>query len=145
MLTRKEKAIQNFFPGILLAACALLLSAADLCLAQSATPVRGTNPPLAPGLVRFDAQPERGFLYPYYLYTPPELLADGKHSGTHTLLVLPNKDGKTDVDFAVHDRFARELAEAPPNRDLAANMKTAMLVPVFPRPKSDLMVYTHAL
>jgi pimeloyl-ACP methyl ester carboxylesterase len=130
---------------VVLLGCGLLL--APICLRPAQTPAKAgiEAGPLPPGLDRIDAQPEKGFLYPYYLYTPPELREDRNRHATHVLLVLPNNTGKTDDDFAVHDCSARRLAEEPSYANLAAQLKVAMLVPVFPRPASDWRIYTHAL
>lgn len=90
-----------------------------------------------------EAQPSRGFLYPYYLYVPPELWSAKGGKAKQTLLVLPNNTGKPDDDFAAHDKYARRSIEDL--RRLGSNLKVALLVPAFPRPQSDWRIYTHAL
>lgn len=60
----------------------------------------------------------------------------------YTILIMPNNTGLED-DFSVHDRGAKRQAEDL--RNLAGKLKVAILVPVFPRPKTDWRIYTHAL
>jgi dienelactone hydrolase len=118
----------------------LLLLLAHPCSAQSTAKANAPSP--LPEVVRVEAQPAKGFLYPYYLYVPPELRGqDGR--ARQTLLVLPNNTGKLDDDFAVHDTYARRNTEDL--RRLASNLDVALLMPAFPRPNSDWRIYTHAL
>jgi pimeloyl-ACP methyl ester carboxylesterase len=56
---------------------------------------------------------------------------------------LPNNTGKIDDDLTVHDASSKRLAEG--RRSLGSNLKVVLLVPVFPRPKTDWRIYTHAL
>src|SRR5438876_7971689 len=65
----------------------------------------------SPQVLRIDAQPEKGFLYPYYLYVPTELRKGKGGNAKQTILVLPNNTGRADDDFAVHDDSAKQLAE----------------------------------
>src|SRR5438034_5967390 len=125
--------------AILLCAALLLLINVS-CAAQnvtSATPQATPSP--FPEVIRVEAQPEKGFLYPYYLYIPPELRGEKKNSAPQTLLVLPNNTGQTNDDLAVRDASAKRLAEG--RRKLAGQLKIALLVPVFPRPKTDGRIY----
>lgn len=94
-------------------------------------------------VVRVEAQPSKGFLYPYYLYVPPELWSMKGKKEQQTFLVLPNNTGKPDDSFAVHDEHARRATEDL--RRLGSNLKVALLMPAFPRPQSDWRIYTHAL
>jgi len=94
----------------------------------------------APDIRKIDADPSRGFSYPYYLYVPAksEAAAVGRH-----LLVLPNNTGVLDDDLSVHEaNVKRRIAQVP----LAfGKLNAPAIMPVFPRPKSDWKVYTHAL
>ena len=93
--------------------------------------------------VRIGANSRAGFGYPYYLYVPPEVRNDPDKKKVYTILVLPNNTGKLDDDFAVHEAdVKRRIATAGP---IAAALKVAVLMPVFPRPASDWQTYTHAL
>lgn len=93
--------------------------------------------------VRVDADATKGFTYPYYLYIPPEVRDDKSQGKSHTILVLPNNTGKLDDDFAVHEADVKKrMAMAGA---ISSVLKTAVLMPVFPRPKTDWRIYTHAL
>jgi hypothetical protein len=99
------------------------------------------EPPAARSAVaRLEADPGKGFSWPYYLYVPQALLAA---KGPCTLLVCPNNTGKVDDDNSVHDRAARREVERW--RRCADGLGVALLVPAFPRPKADWQIYTHAL
>lgn len=92
---------------------------------------------------RVGPRSEKGFTYPYYLYLPPELRESKDKSKVHTILVLPNNTGSVDDDFAVHEADVKKrmsMAGA-----VAAFLKVAVLMPVFPRPKTDWRIYTQAL
>ena len=126
-------------------ACALCLLLSHPWPAQTATKPtqqQSSLPQLAE-IVRVDARPEKGFLYPYYYYVPPELWSEQGKKGKQTLLVLPNNTGKPDDDLAAHDSYARRNIEDL--RRLASNLKVALLMPAFPRPNKDWRIYTHAL
>lgn len=117
----------------------LIISAAAFAQAQS---------PAVPALtekdyVRIDANTAAGFAYPYYLYVPPEFRSDANRKVKQTILVLPNNTGKVDDDFAEHEADVKKRMAM--SGAVAAMLKVAVLMPVFPRPKSDWQIYTHAL
>ena len=92
---------------------------------------------------RFDAKPSGGFTYAYYLYVPPEIKNSADRKALHTLLVLPNNTGTLDDDLAFHDAdVKRRMLGAV---GVASYLQVAVLMPVFPRPKSDWRIYTQAL
>jgi len=114
----------------------LILSTASLVSAQNAT----VDPK---DIIKIEASAAKGFAYPYYLYVPPELRDAKLQNETHTILVIPNNTGKVNDDLSVHDAdVKRRMAN---NASLAALLKTAVLMPVFPRPATDWRIYTHAL
>jgi dienelactone hydrolase len=127
----------------LICCAAFLLLTPPLCQAQTAGGIAQNQARSAPAVVRVEASPDRGFDYPYYLYAPPELHAEKGEGVKATILVVPNNTGKIDDDFSVHDAAARRQAEDL--RGLASELKVALLVPAFPRPKTDWRIYTHAL
>jgi predicted esterase len=93
--------------------------------------------------VKIEAQPTKGFSYPYYLYVPKAMREVGARKQTQTILVIPNNAGKTDDDFAVHEADAkRKIGQ---NKTMTARVNVIILMPVFPRPKTDWKIYTHAL
>ena len=122
---------------LFLICCAtFFLPTAPLCVAQN-QPRRDAE------AVRVEANPDKGFDYPYYIYAPPELRPEEGKGAKQTILVVPNNTGKVDDDFSVHAAAARRLAEDL--RRLASQLKVALLVPAFPRPKADWRIYTQAL
>ncbi|MBN2051515.1 MAG: hypothetical protein JW760_13775 [Spirochaetales bacterium] len=98
------------------------------------------QPPTDAQILRFDADPDGGFHWPYYLYLPESTQAVGESGESIYLLVFPNNTGEPADDLTVHDRAAREKIEQ--FWDIPAHLGTPLLVPVFPRP-FDL--YVHAL
>lgn len=92
---------------------------------------------------KVEAAPERGFAYPYYLYVPPELRGPAARSERQTILVLPNNTGVLDDSFEVHEADVRKRMEV--GRQVASALRVMVLMPVFPRPKTDWRIYTHAL
>ncbi len=85
----------------------------------------------------------RGFSYPYYYYVPPELRSAGPSKQARSILVLPNNTGKLDDSLDVHEAdVKRRMTQASA---IASALKVIVLMPVFPRPKTDWQIYTHAL
>ncbi len=95
-------------------------------------------------IVKVEAQPAKGFAYPYYLYVP-KALREGAGGGkrTHTLLVIPNNAGKGSDDFNVHEEDVKRKFRN--NAEIADRLGVGLLTPVFPRPQTDWKIYTHAL
>lgn len=91
-------------------------------------------------VVEIPACPDEGFNYPYLLFVPP-YLNDGAN---HRLLVEPNNTGVSD-DLDYHLAGARQLVDNSAPRNVAEALNIPLLVPVFPRPSSRTLVYTHDL
>lgn len=95
-------------------------------------------------VIKIEANPEKGFAYPYYLFVPPELKSGEKtQKKTHTILVLPNNTGKINDSLEVHETDVKKRMAQ--NSSFASLLKVAVLMPVFPRPETDWKIYTHAL
>ena len=92
-------------------------------------------------LVRVEADPDKGFFWPYY-YSELEVAPKAKN---RTILVLPNNSGKCTDDFQVQERDARKATLRSIPNFTKANLPVVILRPVFPRPKSQGYCYTHAL
>lgn len=90
-----------------------------------------------PTLVEADS--DAGFNYPYYLYSPNKTAENDQTP----LLVQPNNTGTSTDDFEQHRQRARETAERGVGRTIADELKTPLLVPVFPRPRSEPVDFTH--
>ncbi len=122
--------MKNIIYGIL-----LILLTASLVSAQNAAASKD--------IIKIEANTAKGFVYPYYLYVPPELRDAKLQKETHTILVIPNNTGKLDDDLSVHEADVKKRMAN--NGAIAALLKTAVLMPVFPRPATDWRIYTHAL
>lgn len=115
-----------------------------LLLAGAATAqVAGNNTNISAEPFKIEAAPEKGFAYPYYLYVPPELREASARKTRQTILVLPNNTGALDDALEVHEADVKKRMAL--NREVASVLRVAVLIPVFPRPKSDWRIYTHAL
>src|SRR5260370_7714978 len=94
----------------------------------------------APTLVEVPAVESSGFSFPYYLYIPKDL----SRSEPVRLLIEPNNTGQAADDFEVHRASAKGLASGAVSR-LADRLRSPLLIPVFPRPRSQWKIYTHLL
>lgn len=96
----------------------------------------------APAAIRVEANPAKGFFWPYFLVLPQQMRSPG------TLLVEPNNTGTTSDDPWVHEAAALNIIA---HRATFANeLQTPLLVPVFPRPRwpeapNPGGIYVHAL
>lgn len=116
----------------------------DELLARSVATV-AVNEPLPPSSETrlIEANPDAGFNYPYYLYIPDEI-----RDGDVPLLVEPNNTGTSTDDFEQHRSRAEDLVKKGYPRYIANALNVPLLVPVFPRPRSepvDWRHYTHQL
>lgn len=99
--------------------------------------------PAMSDIVRVEANPGEGFAYPYYLHIPAALRDVKERGKEQTFIVLPNNTGKIDDDLAVHETNVKNQVER--SRIAASTLGVVVLMPVFPRPKTDWKIYTHAL
>lgn len=91
-------------------------------------------------LVFVAADSTKGFHYGYYYYTPK----NSKNSLRPYILVEPNNTGYVSDDNKVHKQSAKDMIEYRLKK-LADELECIVLVPVFDRPQSNLLMYTHAL
>jgi len=84
--------------------------------------------------------PQDGFHFPYYLRIPENV----DQSQMNTLIVQPNNTGKSNDDLGVHEKSVIKDMDGS-LRYLAKEMKSPVLMPVFPRPKNIWRTYTHSL
>jgi dienelactone hydrolase len=93
--------------------------------------------------IKIEADSARGFSYPYYLFTPASFRQKTRENKTRTILVIPNNTGKIDDDLGFHEKNVRgKMLQAA---FVFNQLDVAVLTPVFPRPKTDWKIYTHAL
>jgi pimeloyl-ACP methyl ester carboxylesterase len=88
-----------------------------------------------------DASPEAGFHYPYFLKLPTLQTT----TRPVRLLVEANNSGATSDDFNIHFKAAHRQTEQGVGAFVANRLEIPFLVPVFPRPGADNLIYTHAL
>ncbi|MHC4371318.1 MAG: hypothetical protein ACYSW8_27210 [Planctomycetota bacterium] len=92
-------------------------------------------------IVQVEADPARGFNFPFYLFVPAAIEKGSKNY----LFVETNNTGTATDDFEVHrEKALRLVKRLYPNR-IARKLRVPLLVPVFPRPKSNWRMYAHAL
>jgi len=97
---------------------------------------------LKDSLIIKESDPSKGFYNSYILFIPKGTL---KSKLTY-LLVEPNNTGKTSNSMEFHKKAAIELASVNSvGNNISNNIKIPLLVPIFPRPDSKPLVYTHAL
>ena len=91
---------------------------------------------------RLEANPEKGFYWPYYLVIPEVIQQPG------TLLVEPNNTGTWGDDPWFHESAALSLLRW--RGTFAVELGCPLLIPVFPRPQNPAApepggIYVHAL
>lgn len=89
---------------------------------------------MSPQLVESD--PDAGFEYPYYLHVPDDY--DGG-----PILVEPTNTGRQSDTFADHREVAEQRAAGGTSRRVADRLGVPYLHPVFPRPASEPVDWTH--
>lgn len=92
-------------------------------------------------ILQIEAQRGEGFNFPYYLFIPGGI---DKHRQVY-MLVETNNTGTTSDDLEVHRAKALKLAESSYANRMASRLGAPLLVPVFPRPRTNWQAYTHAL
>jgi hypothetical protein len=92
-------------------------------------------------ILKFNAEPESGFNYPYFIRLPKGMVVNAKQF----LLVETNNSGVND-SLSFHEKETYlEVIKNSLGASLCNKLKTPFLVPVFPRPKKEENLYTHAL
>jgi hypothetical protein len=94
-------------------------------------------------LIFIEPSGKDSFHFPYYLFIPDQVSAGQKLK----MVIEPNNSGFVDDDLHKHI----EKAERTASKDfylgnyVAQKLKIPLIVPVFPRSKTDWKIYTHAL
>lgn len=102
----------------------------------------GTKTFRTDSLIVVARNPEKGFHHDYLLFIPRKTPLDKKLF----LLVEPNNTGKISDSIEVHKKYAIHLATVSSvGNNISTELKLPLLVPVFPRPESQPLIYTHAL
>jgi hypothetical protein len=93
-------------------------------------------------IIIIPADPSGGFQHAYILFIPKGTALNHKTF----LLVEPNNTGIVTDDIKVHKEHAIRLASVSSvGNNISTELHIPLLVPIFPRPLSDSLVYTHAL
>ncbi len=93
-------------------------------------------------LIFSEANPDKGFNFPYYLFIPEDMDINKEQ----VLIVEPNNSGFVDDEFEKHIEKAERTAslEFYIGNFVARKLGSPLLVPVFPRSKTNWKIYTHA-
>lgn len=93
-------------------------------------------------LIIIGKNPEKGFYNDYILFIPKGTSLNKKTF----LLVEPNNTGKISDSIDIHKKYAIDLASVSSvGNNVSTELKIPLLVPVFPRPAAQPLIYTHAL
>jgi hypothetical protein len=92
-------------------------------------------------ILQVEAQTAEGFNFPYYLFIPSGIEKDRQVY----MLVETNNTGTTSDELEVHQAKALKLAKSSYATRMARRLGGPLLVPVFPRPRTNWQAYTHAL
>lgn len=110
-----------------------------LCLAFS-TSLALSSPSIFAKVLLVESQPELGFNFPYALRIP-----EGSMPDKYALLVETNNTGNHDKLVHHQERVLTEIDKSGVGVKISKSLHYPLLVPIFPRRKSDDGVYTHAL
>lgn len=93
-------------------------------------------------LIIIKKKPKKGFYHDYILFIPKKTPLNK----STFLLVEPNNTGKTSDNIEIHKKHAINLASVSSvGNNISTMLKIPLLVPIFPRPNSKPLMYTHAL
>ena len=94
-------------------------------------------------LIFVEASHEDNFKFPYYLFIPDNAIENEKTF----IIIEPNNSGFVDDDLQKHIEKAERTAtnDYYLGNHVAQSLKYPLLVPVFPRSKSESKIYTHSL
>jgi hypothetical protein len=88
-----------------------------------------------PNYTKIEANPDDGFNYPYFLYTPPSLTTS--EESPRPILVSIVNTIEPDNDFTTFLQLARREIRQGRKRQIADGVSIPLLIPVVPRPDGD--------
>lgn len=98
-----------------------------------------SNGSYAEKIIEVKAEPKKGFSFPFLLKIPASI-------DTNYLVVETNNTGVISDDFDVHYKSAKKaIVGNAVGPWVAKKLNSPILIPIFPRPKTDWEIYTHAL
>lgn len=86
-----------------------------------------------------DADPAAGFEYPFYLYEPSAVSSDD----SRPVMVEPVNTGTSTDEFEEHREAAEQIVEISFIRQTVDELGVPLVVPIFPRPRSEPVDWTH--
>lgn len=92
------------------------------------------------GPTLIEANPEAGFEYPYYLYAP-----EPQRDAPTPILVEPNNSPRPSDDFGVHLNEVETKIDHGVGRHISDELAVPLVFPVFPRPVSEPVDWTHSI
>ncbi|WP_256393025.1 hypothetical protein [Natronoarchaeum rubrum] len=116
---------------------------------DAVTSANASDQPLtSDGPTLVEADPERGFNYPYYLAVSDGL--DDEHAASsdvdrRPILVEPHNVGESVEEFDRHLELARKRIQTKSGRYVADELGAPILIPVFPRPLEEPVDWTHMI
>ncbi|KGJ86773.1 hypothetical protein [Colwellia psychrerythraea] len=98
-----------------------------------------SNVSYAEKIIEVNADPKKGFSFPFLLKIPTNI-------DTNYLVVETNNTGAVSDDFDVHYQSAKKaIVGNAVGPWVAKKLNSPILIPIFPRSKTDWEIYTHAL
>ena len=88
-----------------------------------------------PNYRKIEPDPDNGFNYPYFLYTPPTLTTS--EASPRPILVSMVNTIRPNNDFTTFLELAKDEIRGGRKRDIADGVDIPLLIPVFPRPDGD--------
>jgi hypothetical protein len=128
---------------ILFALTILPIGTAQAARHQGQNPAPQSNALPFGQLIRIAPEPGKGFHWAYFLYLPKSLADATTRNKKTWLFVAPNNTGSIDDNIQAHEESARRKMIGLGS--FAEKLGTPLLQPIFPRPKEDWKIYTHAL
>jgi hypothetical protein len=92
-------------------------------------------------LIKFEARPELGFNFGYFIYLPKGL----KINDTNYLIVETNNGGPNDTIQHQEKEAAYAARKNSVGNFVSKKLRLPLLVPIFPRSATNWIYYTHAL
>lgn len=110
----------------------------SICLFTHSIPAQNNIETCKP--IKISANPEKGFYWDYYLLIPDSI----KELNLNTpIFVLPNNTGTVNDSIEIHEKAVLDNLQY---MGVVGKMLHApLLIPVFPRPRTNWKIYTHAL
>lgn len=94
-------------------------------------------------LDKIEANGDSGYHSSYYIYTSKKTILDAEKGKKINILVVPNNTAMTSDNIRKHEDFA--LLQTYISHIIFKDLNSVILVPIFPRPEKNKLIYTQAL